>query len=49
MESNITTPTRTIPRTEPRIEPERRYTPDPDHCPGQRVRTVRRIRRVIEP
>ena len=49
--TNPTTPTRTYPTTTPRPQPEpiRRYQPDPDHCPGQRVRTVRRVRRVIEP
>lgn len=44
-----TTPTRTTPTTTPRPEPVRRYEPDPDHCPGQRVRTVRRTRRTIFP
>ncbi len=40
----------TIPGIGPQIEPRpTRYIPDPDHCPGQRVRTVRRIRRVLEP
>lgn len=49
--SDPTAPTRIAPATTPRTQPEpvRRYRPDPDHCPGQRVRTVRRIRRVIEP
>lgn len=42
-------PTRTIPTTRPETQPERRYSPSPDHCPNQRVRTVRRIRRLIEP
>ena len=46
---NTETPTRTTPLTRPGPDPERRYAPDPDHCPGQRVRTTRRIRRVIEP
>lgn len=48
----ITAPTTTptiAPSPTPRPEPARRYVPDPDHCPGQRVRTVRRVRRVIEP
>ena len=44
-------PTRTSPTTSPGPQPDpaRRYAPDPDHCPGQRSRTVRRVRRVIEP
>lgn len=41
------TPTRTAPA--PTTQPERRYDPDRDHCPAQRVRTTRRIRRIIEP
>ncbi len=45
----IDTPTRVDPATKPFTAPERRYQPDPDHCPSQRVRTVRRVRRVIEP
>ncbi len=32
----------------PTVEPVRRYSPTPDHCPSQIVRTVRRIKRVIE-
>lgn len=35
------TPTRTTPA--PTREPVRRYSPDPDHCPQQWVRTVRRV------
>lgn len=49
MPERTSTPTRTTPRTTPNPTPERRYRPDPDHCPSQRVRTVRRIRRVLEP
>lgn len=44
-----TTPTKTpIPTTTPlpSTQPVRRYNPEPDHCPGQWVRTIRRIRRV---
>lgn len=47
-----TTPTRSpvvAPETAPRPDPERRYEPDPDHCPDQRVRTTRRVRRVFDP
>lgn len=44
----VQTPIRTEPVTSPQTEPVRRYQPDPDHCPSQRLRTVRRIRRVIE-
>lgn len=43
------TPTRVIPTTEPSPEKSPRYAPDPDHCPSQRVRTVRRIRRTLNP
>ena len=48
---NNTTETTTIPRISPNVipTPSRRYAPDPNHCPQQRVRTTRRIRRVIEP
>lgn len=55
MGTNVTlispNPTRTVPRTTPtpRPEPLPRYAPDPDHCPSQRVRTTRKIRRVVEP
>lgn len=46
----ISTPTRIDPITTPQVMPDSvpRYAPDPDHCPTQRVRTVRRVRRVIE-
>ncbi len=47
----VTAPTRTEPTTAPVTAPDpepKRYAP-PDHCPTQRVRTVRRIRRVIDP
>lgn len=42
--------TTTHPAVAPATQPERerRYAPNPDHCPQQRVRTVRRVRRVIE-
>ena len=48
---NNTTRPITIPKVSPSITPNpiRRYAPDPNHCPQQRVRTTRRIRRVIEP
>lgn len=49
MANETDTPVRVDPDTKPYVEPVRRYQPDPDHCPGQRVRTVRRVRRVIEP
>jgi hypothetical protein len=49
MPEKVDTPTRVMPTTAPTTQPERRYDPDHDHCPGQRVRTTRRIRRVIEP
>jgi len=51
MDTRPSTPIRIEPVTTPRPRPEpaRRYQPDPDHCPSQRVRTVRRVRRVIEP
>lgn len=42
----VRTPTRTAPATLPDVSP--RYDPDRDHCPAQRTRTVRRIRRTIE-
>jgi len=47
-----TTPdTKTTPSIAPAVVPETEphYAPDPDHCPQQRVRTVRRIRRIVEP
>lgn len=50
METQTATPTRTTPapvRT-PETQPQRRYNPGIEHCPGQRVRTVRRIRRVLD-
>ena len=41
----VKTPTVTpSPRVEP--DPTRRYSPEHDHCPGQWVRTTRRIRKV---
>ena len=43
----IDNPVRTAPS--PTVAPIRRYQPDPDHCPSQRIRTTRRIRRVVEP
>lgn len=46
---DVKTPTRVSPVTSPGPDTEERYIPDLDHCPGQRYRTVRRIRRVIEP
>ena len=51
VDTNPETPTRADPITTPRPHPEpvRRYQPDPDHCPGQRYRTVRRVRRIIDP
>ena len=50
MVSPNTIPTKTDPTIAPRPNPEPmpRYEPDPDHCPGQRVRTIRRVRRTIE-
>lgn len=48
--ANPTAPDITTPGTQPDVGPRpRRYEPEPDHCPGQRVRTVRRVRRIIEP
>lgn len=46
----VTAPTRTEPQVAPQVVPYpgTRFQPDPDMCPGQRVRTVRRVRRVIE-
>ncbi len=46
------TPTRTEPTTAPGIVPDpkpTRYSPSPDHYPSQITRTVRRIRRVVDP
>lgn len=42
--------TKTTPRTTPATtpKPERRYHPD-DHCPAQKERTTRKIRRFVEP
>ena len=34
------------PSIKPETEPERRYDPLPNHCPGQTKRTVRRVREV---
>jgi len=48
--ANPSAPDITTPGVQPDIGPKpTRYIPDPDHCPGQRVRTIRRVRRVIEP
>lgn len=44
------TKTRTVPKVEPITEPkpQRRYHPD-WHCPSQRDRTVRTVRRILIP
>lgn len=50
--TTTTTPTRTpTPVISPVPIPDtrKRYNPDRDHCPAQRERTVRRIRRIIAP
>lgn len=46
----VTTPTRTTPKTTPQVEPkpQRRYHPD-WHCPGQKERTARTVRRILAP
>lgn len=46
---NETAPVKAPPQVLPGIkqDPVRRYSPDPNHCPTQTVRTVRRIRRTI--
>ena len=49
MTTKTDVPVRVDPDTKPFAEPVRRYQPDPDHCPGQRVRTVLRVRRMIVP
>lgn len=36
------------PAIAPAVEPVPRYRPSPDHCPGQQVRTIRKVRKVIE-
>ena len=46
MPSKTLPDTKTTPTVVPEVEPEKRYDPEPDHCPGQTVRTVRRIREV---
>lgn len=45
-----TTPTRTTPTTTPQVTPApERYNPGTTHCPSQRNRTVRRVRRFLTP
>ena len=39
----VKTPERVMPKPQ---EKPKRYSPDTDHCPGQWIRTVRRIRKV---
>ena len=41
-----TTPTKVDPIIAPDVAPERRYDPEPDHCPGQWKRTTRRVREI---
>ncbi len=46
----MTDPTRTTPKTTPGIEPspQRRYHPE-WHCPAQKERTTRTVRRILTP
>ena len=46
----MTAPSRTTPKTTPLVEPkpQRRYHPD-WHCPSQKERTTRTVRRILAP
>ena len=39
--TNVPTPSR-----QPKEDPTKRYSPEPDHCPAQWTRTVRRVRDI---